>query len=276
MKNLASWASQPIYKIRFLFFLLLACTLLAGCFKQAPDQNALSDAEVYTGKYTALYPFGVKIQQEPDYSRMTVNKLYSDPSITRDTSTHCGKDFYFLNALYWESKKMGTGYEHTPLSFQHNPTKEPLYFDWKTYLRVWDSTEDLSLSLETLEGNVLLTWYLKTHLEPACIYCDEEEQKEAGTVEVWGLFPEDTKDSRGLILWYTDGNHIVALYPNLRYDAIDEFNSYEKCTESSFGIPLRSLANDGKIHTFRVVLDDWGAQEWAYFGSIIRERDYIK
>lgn len=261
---------------------------LTWCFKKventAPkaeetaDITSTASQKAYTWKYTALYPFGVKIEQKPDYSWMTVNKLYSDPAITRDSTTHCGKDFYFLNAIYQDSKKEGTWYRNFPITIQQGPTKEPLYFDWEPYLKVWDDFDDLDFSLETLEGNLFLTGYLKTSIQSACVYCDddEEEQKKSGTVEVWGIYPENSTGSAGFVLWYTDGNHIVALYPNLRYDAIDNFSSYEKCTQYYDSISLRSLANDGKIHTFRVVLDDSWAQERAYFGSMIRERDFVK
>lgn len=231
----------------------------------------------YTWKYLTLYPFGVEIQpQKPDYSWMTVQKLYNDPAIRRDDSTHRWKDYYFLNSIYYKIyRDEEWRYKSSEkIVVQKEPTKEPLYFDWTLYQNVWN-TDDISL--DHLEWNILLTWYLETHQELECFYCDEKEAKEYWfwKVEVWRIYPDDWSQYWWFVLWYTEWDHIVAIYPNIRFDNIQLFSNYNKYTEP-YQINLRDIANDGKVHTFRVVLDDWGSQERAYFGSMIREWDFIE
>ena len=162
------------------------------------------------------------------------------------------------------------------ITVQKEPTKEPLYFDWELLQKVWNDIDDISL--DHLEWNILVTWYLETHSELKCLFCDEEEAKEYWywKVEVWRIYPDDGNQYWWFILWYTEWEHIVAMYPNIRFDDIECFNSYNKCTDHHECVNLRDIANDWKIHTFRVVLDDGWSQERAYFGSMIRERDFIE
>lgn len=270
----------------WLFVSLLFCgLLLTWCFERElhlEQECVLWETcgieETYTWKYLALYPFWVDIKNEPDYSWMTVAKLYNDPSIKYDKSNHCWKDYYFLNSVYYKVQLDDEWkYEsEEKVVIQEEPTKEPIYFDWKLYQSIWNDKDTNPVSLDHLEWNILITWYLENHIEPACIYCDEEEAKEYWTVEVWRIYPDDGNQYWWFVLWYTEWEHIVAMYPNVRFDDIECFNSYNKCTDHHECVNLRDIANDWKIHTFRVVLDDWGSQERAYFGSMIRERDFIE
>ena len=274
-------------KIWLLTTLLVAGLLLTGCNNsdclpnnlETADNSGINNEVVYTWKYLALYPFWTEVKpQEPDYSWMTVTKLYNDPSIKYDKSNHCWKDYYFLNSVYykvqlddeWKYKS------EEKMVIQEEPTKEPLYFDWKLYQSVWNDKDTNPVSLDHLEWNILITWYLENYSEPACIYCDEEEAKGYWKVEVWRIYPDDGNKYWWFVLWYTEWEHIVAMYPNIRFDDIECFNSYNKCTDHHECVNLRDIANDWKVHTFRVVLDDWGSQERSYFGSMIRERDFIE
>ena len=270
-------------KIWLLTTLLTITLLFAGCTNNdclpnnwEVDNPEINNESEYTWKYLALYPFWTEVKpQEPDYSWMTVQKLYNDFNIKSDRENHCWKDIYFLNSIYYKIlRDEDWKYKSSEkIVVQKEPTKEPLYFDWNLYQNVWNTE---NISLEHLEWNILLTWYLENHIEPACIYCDEEEAKEYWTVEVWRIYPDDGNQYWWFVLWYTDGNHIAAIYPNIRFDDIECFNSYNKCTDHHECVNLRDIANDWKIHTFRVVLDDWWAQERGYFGSMIRERDFIE
>ncbi len=269
-------------KIWFLTTLLTTVLLFAGCTNNdcLPNNWEIDNPEInneaeYTWKYLALYPFWTEVKpQEPDYSWMTVQKLYNDRNILRDRENHCWKDVYFLNSVYykstWDNRQNITSEK---LVIQEEPTKEHLYFDWEPYQNIWNTE---NTSLDHLEWNILLTWYLKTRSLSECIDCNEEEAKEFWTVETWWIYPNDGNHYWWFTLWYTEWNHIVAIYPNIRFDDIECFNSYNKCTDHHECINLRDIANDWKIHTFRVVLDDWGSQERAYFGSMIRERDFIE
>ena len=274
-------------KIWFLTTLLVGGLLLTWCNKSCKDdclpENWEKDnteiIESYTWKYLALYPFWTEIKiQKPDYSWMTVQKLYNDPNILWDNDNHCWKDIYFLNSVYYKSEldEKWQWKSNEKIVIQEQPTKEPLYFDWKMYQNVWNDIDTNSVSLDHLEWNMLLTWYLETHSISECIDCNDEEAKEFWTVETWRIYPDDGNQYWWFTLWYTDWNHIVAMYPNLRFDDIECFNSYNKCTDHHECVNLRDIANDWKIHTFRVVLDDWWAQERSYFGSMIRERDFIE
>ena len=268
-------------KLWLLFSILTWGVLLTWCTNnclhnnEEIDNSATNNEAEYTWKYLALYPFWTEIEpQEPDYSWMTVQKLYNDSNIKSDRENHCWKDIYFLNSIYYKIlRDEDWKYKSSEkIVVQKEPTKELLYFDWNLYQNVWNTE---NISLEHLEWNILLTWYLENHIEPACIYCDEEEAKEYWTVEVWRIYPDDWNKYWWFVLWYTEWDHIVAIYPNIRFDDIQLFSSYNKCTEP-YQINLRNIANDWKVHTFRVVLDDWWAQERAYFGSMIRERDFIE
>ena len=281
-------------KIWLLTTLSLCGILLTGCNKHIENPEIIGnnreteikdyediisisshdDNNTYTWKYLALYPFWTEIMpHEPDYSRMTVQKLYNDSNIKYDKANHCWKDIYFLNSAYdkitWNNRQDITSER---IVIQEGPTKEPLYFDWELYQKVW--TEEY-ISLDHLEWNILLTWYLENHLESECFTCNEEEQKDFWKVEVWRIHTEDWQQYGGFVLWYTEWEHIIAIYPNIRFDDIECFNSYNKCTDYHECVNLRDIANDWKVHTFRVVLDDWGSQERAYFGSMIREWDFI-
>lgn len=270
----------------WLLFSILTCGVLLtwctnDCLHNNEDiNNSVTNNEAeYTWKYLALYPFWTEVKpQEPDYSWMTVQKLYNDLDIKMDQENHCWKDIYFLNSVYYRSEldEKWQWKSNEKIVIQEEPTKEPLYFDWKMYQNVWNDKDTNPVSLDRLEWNILLTWYLENHIEPACIYCDEEEAKEYWTVEVWRIYPDDGNQYWWFVLWYTEWEHIVAIYPNIRFDDIECFNSYNKCTDHHECVNLRDIANDWKIHTFRVVLDDWGSQERAYFGSMIRERDFIE
>ena len=272
-------------KLWLLVFILTCGVLLTWCTNDYLHNNEEIDNSVtnneaeYTWKYLALYPFWTEVKpQEPDYSWMTVQKLYNDLDIKRDQENHCWKDVYFLNSVYYKSEldEKWQWKSDEKIVIQEQPTKEPLYFDWEMYQNVWNNKDTNPISLDRLEWNILLTWYLENHIEPACIYCDEEEAKEYWTVEVWRIYPNDGNQYWWFTLWYTEWNHIIAIYPNIRFDEIECFNSYNKCTDHHECVNLRDIANDWKIHTFRVVLDDWWAQERAYFGSMIRERDFIE
>lgn len=222
-----------------------------------------------------LYPFWKEQIQKADYSWMTVQKLYNDPAIRRDSSTHCGKDYLFLNTQYgfgdWEL-----------LSHQEWPTKSPLYLNWESdFLERWGET-----FLNKLEGNLLITWYLITNFQNTCWDCNEEEEKKSPQAEIRKICSQNKKTCKGFSLGYTEWGiqaidwektwgSILALYPNLRLDSIKHFSNYNKCTPS-YEINLRNIANDGKLHTFRIILDDGGAQERAYFWSMVREWDFIK
>ena len=149
-----------------------------------------------------------------------------------------------------------------------------MYFDWELYQKAHNDHTD-NIFLDHLEWNILLTWYLETRSLSECIDCNEEEAKEFWTVEVWRIRPDDWSKYWWFTLWYTEWEHIVAIYPNIRFDDIQLFSNYNKYTEP-YQINLRDIANDWKVHTFRVVLDDWWAQERAYFGSMIREWDFIE
>jgi len=259
---------------------LFGSLLLTGCtsndYKTTYLENDIetNKEKEYTWKYLALYPFWTEVKpQEPDYSWMTVQKLYNDSNIKSDRENHCWKDIYFINSVYykstWDNLQNITSEK---LVIQEEPTKEPLYFDWEPYQNIWNTE---NISLDHLEWNILLTWYLVNTEIPACIDCNEEEAKESWTIEVWRIYPDDWNKYWWFVLWYTEWNHIVAIYPNIRFDDIECFNSYNKCTDHHECINLRDMANDWKIHTFRVVLDDWGSQERVYFGSMIRERDFL-
>ncbi len=274
-------------KIWLLTTLLIWSLLLTGCTNNdclpnnwEIDNSGTNNEAGYTWKYLALYPFWTEVKpQQPDYSWMTVQKLYNDPNIKSDRENHCWKDVYFLNSVYYKSEldEKWQWKSDEKIVIQEQPTKEPLYFDWEMYQNVWNDKDTNPVSLDHLEWNILLTWYLETHSELECLYCDEEEAKEYWywTVEVWRIYPDDWNKYWWFVLWYTEWDHIVAIYPNIRFDDIQLFSSYNKCTEP-YQINLRNIANDWKIHTFRVVLDDWGSQERAYFGSMIRERDFIE
>ena len=273
-------------KLWLLFSILTCGVLLTWCANNEClpnnweiDNSGTNNEAEYTWKYLALYPFWTEVDpQEPDYSWMTVQKLYNDPNIKSDRENHCWKDIYFLNSVYYKSEFdedwQWKSDEKTVI--QKEPTKEPQYFDWEMYQDVWNDKETNPVSLDHLEWNILLTWYLETHSVSECIDCKEEETKEFWTVEIWRIYPNDGNQYWWFTLWYTDGNHIAAIYPNIRFDDIECFNSYNKCTDHHECVNLRDIANDWKIHTFRIVLDDWWAQERAYFGSMIRERDFIE
>ena len=268
-------------KIWFLTTLLATVLLFTGCTNNdclpnnwEIDNPEINDETEYTWKYLALYPFWTEVKpQEPDYSWMTVQKLYNDRNILLDRENHCWKDVYFLNSVYykstWDNRQNITSEK---LVIQEEPTKESLYFDWEPYQNIWNTE---NTSLDHLEWNILLTWYLETRSLSECVDCNEEAE-EFWTVETWRIYPDDGNQYWWFILWYTEWNHIVAIYPNIRFDDIECFNSYNKCTDHHECVNLRDIANDWKIHTFRVVLDDWWSQERAYFGSMIRERDFIE
>ena len=274
----------------WLFLSLIICSILvSGCNftnNKILDWdwtiNEVNEPEIcdnYTWKYLALYPFGTEVEpKEPDYSWMTVQKLYNDPDIKKDRENHCWKDYYFLNSVYYKSEfdEEWQWKSDEKIVVQKEPTKEPLYFDWELLQKVWNDIDDISL--DHLEWNILVTWYLETHSELKCLFCDEEEAKEYWywKVEVWRIYPDDGNKYWWFVLWYTEWEHIVAMYPNIRFDDIECFNSYNKCTDHHECVTLRDIANDWKIHTFRVVLDDGWSQERAYFGSMIRERDFIE
>ena len=253
--------------------LLICWLLLTGCNNTEETITQNTDT-TYTWKYLALYPFWVEIQNEPDYSWMTVAKLYNDLSIKRDKTTHCGKDYYFLNSIYYKTERDEEwNYKSTEkIVIQEGPTTEPLYFDWEMYQNIRNGEH---ISLDHLEWNILISWYLEKYSESECFTCNEEEAKDFWTVEVWKIRPDDENEYGWLILWYTEWEHLVAIYPNIRFDDIECFNSYNKCTDYHECVNLNDVANDWKIHTFRIVLDDWWSQERAYFGSMIREWDFI-
>ncbi len=272
-------------KLWLLFSILTCGVLLTWCTNNCLHNNEEIDNSVtnneaeYTWKYLALYPFWTEVKpQGPDYSWMTVQKLYNDRNILRDRENHCWKDIYFLNSVYYKSE-LDEEWQwklDEKIVIQEEPTKKPLYFDWKMYQNVWNDKDTNPVSLDHLEWNILLTWYLETRSLSECSDCNDEEAKEFWTVEIWRIYPDDGNQYWWFTLWYTDGNHIVAIYPNIRFDDIECFNSYNKCTDHHECVNLYDVANDWKIHTFRVVLDDWGSQERAYFGSMIRERDFIE
>lgn len=215
-----------------------------------------------------LKPFGHEEEQEikrknPDYSRMTVDKLYLDPAILNDHENHCGKDIYFLNAKYSNLTREKI--------IQRWPSKQALYFDRENDYFVFSP----DWSLGRLEGNMLLTGYLKTWTDKFCPACDEEELAETSEAETRMICSDNSECKKSFDLGYTDGNSIVADFPNPRRDSIPHFSSYNKCTNFPWA-NLREIANDGKLHTFRVVIDDGGAQERTYFGSMIRERDFLQ
>ena len=271
-------------KIWLFITLLVGGLLLTWCtnndclpnnWEVDPETN--NEAE-YTWKYLALYPFWTEIKlQEPDYSWMTVQKLYNDPDIMRDRKNHCWKDYYFLNSVYEKSEldEKWQWKSDEKIVIQEEPTKEPLYFDWKMYQSVWNDKDTEFVSLDHLEWNILITWYLESRLISECRTCNEEEAKEYWKVEFWRIYPDDGNQYWWFVLWYTEWEHIVAIYPNIRFDDIECFSSYNKCTDHEC-VNLRDIANDWKLHTFRVVLQDWWRQERAYFGSMIRERDFIE
>ena len=261
-------------KFWLLTTLLIGSLLLTGCNNKTECPEI---SENNTWKYLALYPFWTEVKiQEPDYSWMTVQKLYNDSNILRDKDNHRWKDIYFLNSVYykveyddeWKYKS------EEKIVIQEEPTKEPLYFDWELYQKAHNDHTD-NIFLDHLEWNILLTWYLETRSLSECIDCNEEEAKDYWTVEVWRIRPDDWSKYWWFTLWYTEWEHIVAIYPNIRFDDIQLFSNYNKYTEP-YQINLRDIANDWKVHTFRVVLDDWWAQERAYFGSMIREWDFIE
>ena len=269
----------------WLFLSLLICsTLVAGCnFKDnkimdwdwmVNEANEPETNNSYTWKYLALYPFGTEIEpKEPDYSWMTVQKLYNDPDIHRDYQTNYWKDYYFINAIYYKRKN----WDSEKIVVHEEPTKEPIYFDWTLYQSVWnEKSESWSTMIDKLEWSVLITWYLETHSEPDCIYCDEEEQKKAWTVEVWRIYPDDWNKYWWFVIWYPNWNNLVSEYPYLRYDQINYFASSHWSFKPHFDLNLRDIANDWKLHTFHVILDDWWVSERFYDGSMIRERDFIE
>ena len=107
-----------------------------------------------------------------------------------------------------------------------------------------------------------MTGYLVNTFIKWCPDCDEEEEKKSPQIELRSICPENKKKCIGIDLGYTepdfkgvgyDNNQgaIVALYPN-------------KCTEH-YDFNLRKIVNDGKVHSFRLVLDDGGSQERSYF-----------
>ena len=208
----------------WLIFSILTCgVLLTWCTNndRLPsngeiDNSVTNNEAEYTWKYLALYPFWTEVKpqepepQEPDYSWMTVQKLYNDSNIKSDRENHCWKDIYFLNSVYYKIlRDEDWKYKSSEkIVIQKEPTKEPLYFDWNLYQNVWNTE---NISLEHLEWNILLTWYLENHIEPACIYCDEEEAKEYWTVEVWRIYPDDGNQYWWFVLWYTEWEHIVAI-----------------------------------------------------------------
>jgi len=275
--------------------LLWICLLFTGCFeKNLPLESECTLWETceitqgtkqeYTWKYLALYPFGVDVEpQEPDYSRLTTQKLYNDPDILKDYKTNHWKDYYFLNAVFrktilwtWENGWL-IPIDSEEIVIHEQPTKEPIYFDWTLYQNVWnDEGKYEQYSLWHLQWNVLLTWYLETHKEPACFYCDEDEQKKAWAVEVWRIYPDDGNKYWWFVLWYTNWNNLVSEWPYLRYDQIDYFASSHWSFKPHFDLNLRDIANDWKLHTFHVILDDWWVSERFYDGSMIRERDFIE
>jgi len=120
----------------WLFLSLLTCSIsLTWCFKildwdwMVNEVNEPKNCDNYTWKYLALYPFWTEVEpKEPDYSWMTVQKLYNDPDIKNDIENHRWKDIYFLNSIYyklyrddeWKYKS------EEKIVIQEDPTKEPL------------------------------------------------------------------------------------------------------------------------------------------------------
>ena len=267
-----------MYKI---ILIILVLGILHGCSWSTNTNNQLSSSGtgqpwVINEKALILYPFWQEKEHEPDYSRMTVQKLYSDSAIINDPSTHCWKDYYFLNVKY------GNGSGET-VSKQIQPTKEPFYLSRASSFLNW---RESNIWLDKLEGNVLMTGYLVNTFIKWCPDCDEEEEKKSPQIELRSICPENKKNCIGIDLGYTephfkgvgyDNNQgaIVALYPNLRLDNIEHFDSYNKCTEH-YDYNLRKIVNDGKVHSFRLVLDDGGSLERSYFWSMVREWDLIK
>ena len=208
-----------------------------------------------------MYPYENECEKLADESRMTLKKMQVDPYVRNRHS------LYFLNALYdvdvyelW-NELWNDGYQYEPLLIQEWPSRNDIYFDWTPYQKVWNET---SHSLEYLEGNLLLTWYLETYEDSKCIYCDEEEKKQYGSVEVWRIYPDDWNPYWWFILWYTEGNLILTDFPHKRFDRIYTNDGYKETD-------LRKIANDGKIHTFHVILDNGWRQERGWNGSMIRE-----
>ena len=92
-------------KIWLLTTLLVCGLLLTGCKNNdcLPNNWEIDNPETdneaeYTWKYLALYPFWTEVKpQEPDYSWMTVQKLYNDSNIKSSTDDQRYTDLHIFD-----------------------------------------------------------------------------------------------------------------------------------------------------------------------------------
>ena len=261
-------------KIIFLGMAIIPCItfLLTWCKESKETNNIIANNQTnmsYTGENLTLYPFWIDNKiSDPDYSRMTIQKLYNDPSILNDSWTNFWKDIYFLNYEIISST--------WTYIYQEWPSKSPIYFDWLPL-------DKYGHWFTKLEWNLLVTWYLETNFRWICRYCSEEEMQQSPQIEIWSIKSDNKENNfiKRLSLWYTarnvdsflwedDSESIISLSKDKRIENISHFYN----GDNNF-INLRDIANDWKIHTFHIIIKNYES-EWDDFWSWIIERRLLK
>lgn len=256
----------PLLILLISFWLLLTWCDFNSSEPSSPSQENLNE---YTWKYLALYPFEIIKQEKPDYSWMTVQKLYNDPSILKDSWTNYWKNIYFLNIEYqiktWES------YESE--YYQIQPQNEPIYLNDFSEKNTW---------IIRVDWNILLTGYLESKLRPelAIRETDEEINSSPKVENRYIKYINKKWEEKTLNLWYIKKNiftawndwekdALISTYFSPRIDLISHFGDND--------INLYDFVNDWKIHTFHIIISRPHFEWDEYFGlSAIKERYLIE
>ena len=258
---------KSIFSILFIsiYLLLTWCT-----FNISEKTNSLQkNSDEYTWKYLVLYPFEVNKYEKPDYSRMTVQKLYNDPNILKDSWSNYWKDIYFLNIEYQIKKWASYGTKY----YQIEPQDKPIYLNDFSEKNIW---------IIRVDWNVLLTWYLesKTRPESGIRESDDEIDYLKKIDNRYIKYFNKEWEENVLNLWYVkkdvftiwnDGEKdaLIATDFSPRIDLISHFGDND--------INLYDIVNDWKIHTFHIIISRPHFEWDEYFGlSAIKERYLVK
>lgn len=258
-------------KSTFTILFILICLIFTWCdFNNSSEIDSLQkNSDEYTWKYLALYPFEVIKQEKPDYSWMTIQKLYNDPGILEDTWTNYWKEIYFLNIEYqvkeWESYKS--------LYYQIYPQKTPIYLN--------DFFEENEWIIR-VDWNVFLTWYLESKIISELTMRETyDELNSAPKLENRYIKYADRKwEERVINLWYIRKN-IFTVWGDWEKDALIATNFSPRIDSiSHFGgnnTNLYNIVNDWKIHTFHIIISKPKFEWDKYYGlSAVKERDLIE
>ena len=133
------------------------------------------------------------------------------------------------------------------------PQKEPLYWDWNFF----DKLKHEDKYLEYLKGNLLITGYLETYKEP-CLWCiegiDDLTEEDYFTYLVISAHSKTSNKEEKIGIIKDDKEIGTVLHE--REKDLSHFWKEAK--------DIRSLLNDGKVHTLHVIIDDQWSQDLWY------------